>query len=102
VSEVAVVLADTAEAEPSLATTQFAGPQVRSLRELAQAWRDATGRRAAIVPLPLFGATARALRDGGLTNRGAWTGRRTFGDWLAGRYAAAGAVPAGVRLGGLA
>lgn len=100
--EVAVVLADTAEAEPSLAITQFAGPQVRSVRELAQAWRDATGRRAAIVPLPLFGATARALGEGGLTNRGAWTGRRTFGDWLAERYAAAAAVPTGVRLGGIA
>jgi uncharacterized protein YbjT (DUF2867 family) len=100
--EVAVVLADTAEAEPSLATTQFAGPQVRSLRELAHAWRDATGRRAAIVPVPLFGATVRALRAGGLTNRGAWTGRRTFGDWLAERYEAAAAVPAGVRIGGVA
>jgi uncharacterized protein YbjT (DUF2867 family) len=101
-SEVAAVLADTAEAEPSLATTQFAGPQVRSVRELAHTWREMTGRRAVIVPVPLFGATWRALCAGGLTNRGAWTGHRTFGDWLAARHEAAGAVPAGVRLGGVA
>jgi uncharacterized protein YbjT (DUF2867 family) len=102
VGEVAVVVADTAEAEPSQAITQFAGPHVRSVRELARSWRDATGRRALIVPVPLFGATARALRDGGLTNRGAWTGRRTFGDWLDERYAAAAPASTGVRLGGLA
>jgi uncharacterized protein YbjT (DUF2867 family) len=80
--EVAVVLADTVEAEPSLAITQFAGPEVRNLRELAQTWRDATGSRAVIVPVPLFGPTARALRAGGLTNRGAWTGRGTFAAYL--------------------
>jgi uncharacterized protein YbjT (DUF2867 family) len=100
--EVALVVAATAEAEPSLATTQFAGPQVRSLRELAHTWREATGRRAVIVPVPLAGATARALRDGGLTNRGAWTGSRTFADWLAERHEAVAAVPSGVRLGGAA
>jgi uncharacterized protein YbjT (DUF2867 family) len=83
--QVAVVLADTAEAEPSYATTQFAGPEIRTVRELAGEWRKATGRRAAIVPVPLAGATARALRAGGLTNRLAWTGGRDFGEYLSGR-----------------
>jgi uncharacterized protein YbjT (DUF2867 family) len=81
--EVAAAIADTAEAEPSRAITQFAGPEVRSMRELAQEWRELTGRRAAIVPVPLAGATGRALRAGELTHPGAWTGRRTFADWLA-------------------
>lgn len=95
--EVAAAVADTAEAEPSLATTQYAGPEVRSLRELAQAWRDATGRRTAIVPVPLAGSAARSLRAGELTHPGAWTGRRTFGDWLAERYPMTRvAAPAGV------
>jgi uncharacterized protein YbjT (DUF2867 family) len=92
--EVAVVLADTAEAEPSYATTQFAGPEVRTVRELAHTWRDATGRSAAIVPVPLAGATPRALRDGGLIHRGAWTGRRTFAEYVGARHGATGTVPA--------
>jgi uncharacterized protein YbjT (DUF2867 family) len=97
--EVAELLADTAEAGPSGATTQFAGPEVRTLRELAHLWREQTGRRAAIVPVPLVGATARALRAGGVTHRGAWTGRRTFDAWLRERGDGARAAAAGAPLG---
>jgi uncharacterized protein YbjT (DUF2867 family) len=86
--EVAVVLADTAEAEPSGETTQFAGPERRTVRELAQTWRLETGRRALLVPVPLPGRTGRALRAGGLTEPGAWTGRITFAGWLRERAAA--------------
>jgi uncharacterized protein YbjT (DUF2867 family) len=93
--EVAVVLADTAEAEASGDTTQFAGPERRTVRELAQTWRLERGRRALLVPIPLPGATGRALRAGELTNGGAWTGRITFGDWLSGRTAPAPGIPAG-------
>src|SRR5258705_470779 len=39
--EVATLLADTAEADASGTTTQFAGPEVRTLRELALEWREA-------------------------------------------------------------
>jgi uncharacterized protein YbjT (DUF2867 family) len=99
--EVAEVLADTVEAEPSRATTQFAGPELLTLRELARAWRVATGRRAVIVPVPLAGATARALRDGGLVNRGAWTGRRTFGAYVREHHGPADRMPAGARVGGV-
>ena len=44
--EVGRVLAETAEAEPSLAITQFAGPEVLSGCELAQRWRRRTGSHA--------------------------------------------------------
>jgi len=73
------VLADTAEAEPSLGITQFAGPEVLSARELARRWRAATGSHAVPVRLP----ATRALKAGALTNPGAWKGRVTFDAWLA-------------------
>ena len=44
--EVGRVLAETAEAEPSLAITQFAGPEVVSGCELARRWRRRTGSHA--------------------------------------------------------
>jgi uncharacterized protein YbjT (DUF2867 family) len=77
--EVARALADTAEAEPSFAITQFAGPEVVCVRELARRWREATGSHALPMPLP----ASRSLRAGGLTNPGAWRGRTTFDAWLA-------------------
>jgi uncharacterized protein YbjT (DUF2867 family) len=77
--EVARVLAETAEAEPSLRTTQFAGPEVLTVRELAQRWRRSTGSHAIPLRLPV----TRAVRAGGLTHRGAWRGRVTFEAWLA-------------------
>jgi uncharacterized protein YbjT (DUF2867 family) len=93
--EVAQVLADTAEAGASGATTQFAGPEVLSLRELALQWRAATGRRRPLVPLPIPGEVGRELRAGALINRGAWRGRRTFAEYLAGHDASA---PAALRV----
>ena len=50
--EVGRVLAQTAEAEPSLAITQFAGPEVLSVCELARRWRQTTGSHAVPVRLP--------------------------------------------------
>ena len=77
--EVGRVLADTAEAEPSLAITQFAGPEVLSVCELARRWRASTGSHA----LPLRLPVTRSLRTGALTNPGAWRGKVTFDAWLA-------------------
>jgi uncharacterized protein YbjT (DUF2867 family) len=76
--EVGRVLAETAEAEPSLAITQFAGPEVLSACELARRWRLRTGSHAVLVRLPV----TRALRSGGLTNPGARRGGVTFDKWL--------------------
>ena len=77
--EVGWALADTAEAEPSEAITQFAGPEVVDVRELAHRWRESTGSRAVAIPLPV----PRSLRSGGLTNPAAWRGSITFDRWLA-------------------
>ena len=77
-AEVGRALADTAESEPSFAITQFAGPEVVDARELARRWRAATGSHAVPVRLP----APRSLREGGLTNPGAWRGTNTFEEWL--------------------
>jgi uncharacterized protein YbjT (DUF2867 family) len=81
--EVGRALADTAEAEPSGAVTRFAGPEVLSLRELAELWRRRTGSHALPLTLPLPGAKGRALRAGALTEPGAWRGSVRFSEWLA-------------------
>jgi uncharacterized protein YbjT (DUF2867 family) len=77
--EVGRVLAETAEAEPALAITQFAGPEILSACDLARSWRRRTGSRAVPVRLPV----TRALRSGGLTNPEARHGIVTFDEWLA-------------------
>jgi uncharacterized protein YbjT (DUF2867 family) len=84
VREVAQVLADTVEAEPSGAITQFAGPEILPLGELARLWRDARGSHAVVIPVPvgLLGAAGRAMAAGALTNPGAWRGRIGFAAWL--------------------
>jgi uncharacterized protein YbjT (DUF2867 family) len=84
--ELAVVLADTVEAEPSEGVTEFAGPEIATVAELAETWRLETGRWRPILPVPV---TRAALRDGALVNRGAWRGRITFGAWLSGAPAVA-------------
>jgi hypothetical protein len=72
------VLAETAEAEPLMATTQFAGPEVLSGCELARRWRRRTGSHAVPVRLPV----TRALRSGALTSPAARRGSVTFDAWL--------------------
>jgi hypothetical protein len=73
------VLADTAEAAPALAITEFCGPEIVSARELARRWRAATGSHAVPVRLP----ASRALRSGGLTEATAPRGTVTFDQYLA-------------------
>ena len=82
-ADVARVLADTAEADPRGSRISVAGPQVSSVRELARTWLAATGRSAALLPVPLPGRLGRALRAGALTTTDPdVTGAITFGGWL--------------------
>jgi uncharacterized protein YbjT (DUF2867 family) len=76
--ELGRVLAETAEAEPAQAITEFAGPEVVSACELARLWRQHTGSRALSVRLPVL----RSLRSGALTNPDARRGKVTFAQWL--------------------
>jgi len=83
-AEVAPVLADAAERDPSGGRISVGGPEVSSVRDLARTWLSATGRPAVLVPVPLPGSTGRALRAGALTaDHADVTGVITFADWLA-------------------
>ena len=83
-AEVASVLADAAESDPSGGRISVAGPQVVSVRELARTWLAATGRSAVLLPVPMPGSTGRALRTGALTTSHAEVaGVITFATWLA-------------------
>ena len=64
-AEVGAAVADAAERDPLGRITTVAGPEAVDLRDLARAWRDVTGSRAAPVRVPLPGALGRALRAGG-------------------------------------
>jgi uncharacterized protein YbjT (DUF2867 family) len=80
--ELAPVLADLVEAGPSGATSEFAGPRVERVDELARAWARAQGVRRLPLPIPALGPVLRAVRAGGLTSESAPRGRVTFGEWL--------------------
>jgi uncharacterized protein YbjT (DUF2867 family) len=85
VSEAAAAVAAAATGAPRLARTTVAGPEVHDLRSLGRIWRDAHGRRAVEIPIPLPGKLGRALRDGRLTCSDPHVrGTRTFAEWLGG------------------
>jgi uncharacterized protein YbjT (DUF2867 family) len=83
VDEAADVVAAVATDPPRLARTTVAGPEVHDLRSLGRVWREATGRRAIEIPIPLPGKLGRALREGRLTCANPDVrGTRTFAAWL--------------------
>jgi uncharacterized protein YbjT (DUF2867 family) len=84
-AEVATAVATAAEGQPAGGRTQVAGPEVSNVAGLARTWRSVTGRRAALVRVPLPGKVGRELLAGALTTSEAdFVGTITFADWLAG------------------
>jgi uncharacterized protein YbjT (DUF2867 family) len=82
-ADAARAIADVAEGAPLNRSLTVAGPEVHEVRDLARTWREVTGHRAVLIPMPVPGTVGRALRSGALTApqpdvRGA-TG---FADWL--------------------
>jgi uncharacterized protein YbjT (DUF2867 family) len=85
-ADVATVVADVAAGVPLAGQLQVAGPELATARDLARTWKDVTGRRAMLVPLPLPGKIGRVLREGGLTtDHPDVRGTTTFADWLTGQ-----------------
>ena len=80
--EVAVALADGVDEGTWDGRREFAGPDIRPLTELARAWKQARGKTAISLPLPLFGRMGSALKAGGLTSTDARQGKVTFDRWL--------------------
>ena len=78
--ELAAHLADVVDAGPSGTAAPYVGPRKEWLDRMALRWADVRGAR--VRPLPVHAPPQ--LRDGALLYPGSWTGRLTFGDWLAG------------------
>ncbi|MGW1373868.1 SDR family oxidoreductase [Streptomyces sp. NPDC002446] len=85
VREVADRLADLAAGDPAGRVPDMGGPEVLTVRELARATLAAGGRRRLLLPLPLPGAFAAALRRGGNLTPEHADGRRTYAEFLAER-----------------
>ncbi|MGH2872898.1 MAG: SDR family oxidoreductase [Solirubrobacteraceae bacterium] len=82
-NEAAHAVAALAVDSARLARVTVAGPEVHDLRSLARIWRQATGRRALEIPVPLPGKLGRALREGRLTSASPDVrGTQTFAAWL--------------------
>ena len=84
--EVAGLLADLVARGPGGRAPDAGGPQVLGTRELAHRWLRASGRRRLVVPLPLPGRAATALRRGINTTPEQCYGRVTWDEWLTRRY----------------
>ncbi|GCB51137.1 SDR family oxidoreductase [Streptomyces sp. NL15-2K] len=85
VAEVAARLAELASGPPAGRVEDMGGPEVRSLESLARAWLKATGRKRAVVNVPLLGKAYRAFRAGGHLTPEHAVGKGTFEQYLAGR-----------------
>ncbi|MGW2487423.1 SDR family oxidoreductase [Streptomyces sp. NPDC001606] len=86
VVEVAERLVELALGEPAGRVADMGGPEVRSLDSLARAYLRATGRRRAVLNVPLFGAAYRAFRAGGHLAPEQAVGKGTFEDYLGRRF----------------
>jgi len=76
-------LATALDAGPSGHLPDRGGPRVESFVELAAQWRKANRNGGGVLPVPVPGGLARALRDGGATCPDGAVEGQTFGDWLA-------------------
>ncbi|MFD7703544.1 SDR family oxidoreductase [Streptomyces caelestis] len=88
VTEVADRLAELAEGAPAGRVADMGGPEVRTFDSLARAYLRATGRRRAVVKVPLRGAAYAAFREGGHLAPERAVGTGTFDEYLAERFGA--------------
>lgn len=88
VTEVAERLAGLAQGAPAGRVEDMGGPEVRTFDSLARAYLRASGRRRAVVKVPLRGAAYRAFRDGGHLAPDHAVGKRTFDEFLTHRFGA--------------
>lgn len=85
-AEVAARLAELVGAEPAGRVADIGGPQQRTARDLAEAWKAATGSRKPIWGIRMPGKTVAGFAAGHNLVPGPPLGRLTFGDYLAERY----------------
>jgi len=93
--EVAARLAELALGAPAGLVPAMAGPQIYPAATLIRSYLQAAGRRRPIVPLPLPGGAARAVKAGANLAPDRAVGVRTWEDFLADRVSAQAAGRAG-------
>lgn len=81
--EAAAAIVAQLEQGPAETIIDVGGPEVHTVRELAEAYRSTLGVRRPIVNLPLPGKVARAFRTGHATCPERAIGERTWEAWLA-------------------
>ena len=92
--EVAKCVADIVECSPRYGEFKIAGPEIMEMRDMARRWRSVTGRRAILMPVPLWGKLRRALDEGVLTEpKPDLRGRLSFEGWLKDSIVASARVP---------
>ncbi|MGW3120039.1 SDR family oxidoreductase [Streptomyces sp. NPDC001107] len=84
VAEVAARLAELAAGAPAGRVEDMGGPQIRTFESLARAYLKATGRRRAVVNVPLWGKAYQGFRSGGHLAPEHAVGKGTFEEFLAG------------------
>ncbi|MFE5965742.1 SDR family oxidoreductase [Streptomyces sp. NPDC056463] len=88
VAEAAARLAELAAGGPAGRVADMGGPRIETFAELADAYLRASGRRRRVVEVPLPGKVYRGLRHGGHLAPEQAVGRKTFEEFLAGRFGA--------------
>ncbi|MFC4602384.1 SDR family oxidoreductase [Rhodococcus kronopolitis] len=84
-TDLARALADAALNDGAGARFEVGGPEIATMRELAEAWKRATGSRAVVLGLPVPGPPGRFLRRGLNLTPGNRYGSITFAQFLADR-----------------
>jgi uncharacterized protein YbjT (DUF2867 family) len=82
VTEVAENLCDCVSEGAQHRVLSIGGPKTQTLREMAEQWLRARGKRSAILPLPIPGKASLALRQGWNTQPSASYGKITWEEWL--------------------
>ena len=83
--EVAARLAELAQGPPAGLVPDLAGPRIYPMAELVQSYLRAAGKRRPVLPVPLPGRAAKAVRDGANLAPERAVGRRTWEEFLADR-----------------
>ncbi|MEV8415905.1 MULTISPECIES: SDR family oxidoreductase [Streptomyces] len=84
-AEVASRLADLATRPPSGRVPDIGGPEILTVRELADVYLRATGHKRRVLPMPLFGKAYASYRRGDQLVPERAVGKETFEDFLATR-----------------
>ncbi|MFF5575841.1 SDR family oxidoreductase [Streptomyces luteogriseus] len=86
VAEVADRLVELAKAAPAGRVEDLGGPEAQPLESFARAYLTASGRRRAVVNVPLWGAAYRGFRSGGHLAPLRAVGKESFEEHLARRF----------------